>query len=266
MELIRSIRPSQRLAALLVLLTAAALLLMQGPLAQFDNYHAFADRRTWGGMPNAADLWSNLAFLVVGVWGWFRLRALRTDSRLTDAWPGYALFLGSLMLTAFGSSYYHWAPDDARLVWDRLPIALACAGLLAAAFAEVERRSALVPCLLLGAFAVAGVVWWIYTADLRLYLLLQGMPLILIPIWQHVRKAPRTERLSFASAIGVYALARMAEVYDAAIFSRVDWIGGHTLKHLLAAVACALIVYAVVQRVRVERKDDGLSALGSRKE
>ncbi|MDM5181921.1 hypothetical protein PO883_32625 [Massilia sp. DJPM01] len=39
--------------------------------------------------------------------------------------------LGFLLigLTAFGSSWYHLAPDDTRLVWDRLPIALACVSL-----------------------------------------------------------------------------------------------------------------------------------------
>ena len=61
---------------------------------------------------------------------------MRADASLNAGRHGYRLFLVGLLLTAFGSGLYHLAPDNARLVWDRLPIALACAGLLAAVRAE----------------------------------------------------------------------------------------------------------------------------------
>ena len=110
---------------------------------------------------------------------------------------GYQLFLGALLLTACGSTFYHLAPDNWRLIWDRLPIALACAGLLVAARAELiagvnPRREAAV----LALFAVASVAWWYVTeqrghGDLRPYLLLQGLPLILIPLYQGTASDPR---------------------------------------------------------------------------
>lgn len=66
-----------------------------------------------------------------------------------------------MVLTAFGSAYYHLAPNDARLVWDRLPMSLGFTALLAATVAE--RISVklglrlLVPLLLAGA---GGVIYW----------------------------------------------------------------------------------------------------------
>ena len=97
----------------------------------------------------------------------------------------YALFLIGLILTAFGSAYYHWLPDNARLVWDRLPIALVCAGLLAAVWAQMALppgRAGIVTGLL-ALYAVLSVLWWYWTelnrrGDLRPYLLLQILPIL----------------------------------------------------------------------------------------
>ena len=231
---------------------AVAAMLVHGPIPQHARYHEFADTRTFLAIPNAADVLSNAAFALVGIWGLLALRqrgrALVTDPVLR----GYALFLLALLLTALGSSFYHLAPDNGRLVWDRVPIALACAALLAAAHAETRNpaQPAWVP-LALVAGAIASVGWWFFTesrgaGDLRPYLLLQGAPLVLVPLWQHFAKAPRAGRIAFAIAILLYAFAKAAEIGDRAIFDALGWISGHTLKHLLAAAAGAVIAaYAV---------------------
>ena len=92
---------------------------------------------------------------------------------------GYRLFLVGWLITAAGSALYHVAPDNARLVWDRIPIALACAGLLAAVRAEcLAEQGSLADSVLLGIFAVLSVGWWYVTGqrgsgDLRPYLLIQ---------------------------------------------------------------------------------------------
>ena len=174
----------------LILLVATAAMLWHGPIPQLERYHEFADHSTWVGVPHAADVLSNLGFAFVAVWGGSRLWAQRNCADVRRAWMGYQLFLGALLLTACGSTFYHLAPDNWRLIWDRLPIALACAGLLVAARAELiagvnlQREAAM-----LTLFAVASVAWWYVTeqrghGDLRLYLLLQGLPLILIPQYQ----------------------------------------------------------------------------------
>jgi hypothetical protein len=47
-------------------------LLMPG-MAQPEHYHAFADRRGWLGLPHAADVLSNLGFVLAGLAGWVAL-------------------------------------------------------------------------------------------------------------------------------------------------------------------------------------------------
>jgi hypothetical protein len=228
----------------LVLLVAVAMFL-HGPIPQFAHYHDFADSRAWLGIPNAGDVLSNVAFAVVGLWGFWALR---------DKRHRYRLFLWAVVLTAFGSAFYHLAPDNDRLLWDRLPIALACAGILAAVHAETHAgpQSPLVP-LGLAIAAVASVLWWSVTdrigaGDLRPYLLMQGAPLLLIPIWQALYGSPRADRIAFGIAILLYLAAKVAEMNDGAILESLRFMSGHTLKHLLAAAAGAVIVASVVRR------------------
>src|SRR6186713_3408635 len=100
------------------------------------SYHAFADCRTFWAIPNFFNVISNLPFLVGGGLGLALI--WRGGGRFLDAreqLPYLVFFLGAL-LTCFGSAWYHAAPDNARLVWDRLPMTLGFAGLVAAAVAE----------------------------------------------------------------------------------------------------------------------------------
>jgi hypothetical protein len=242
---------------LLLVLCAGLGLFLYGPIAQPGLYHEFADRRTLFGAPNAADVLSNAGFLIVGLWGLARLWPARAHRALSAAWPGYCLFLVALVLTAAGSGFYHLAPDNARLVWDRLPIALACAGLIAGVRADSRPDSnARLAAALLGIAAVASVLWWRLTdiagaGDLRPYLLVQGAPLVLIPVWQAVYAAPRDERLAFAAAILLYVAAKAAELNDEALFSALGGLSGHTVKHLLATASSAIITFQLTRRLRI---------------
>ena len=120
-----------------LLIAAAAFgLWLYGPIAQLPHYHEFAEQRVLLGIPDGADVLSNFGFAIVGLWGLYRLWPVQREPQLARGWPGYLLFLIALVLTAVGSSFYHLHPDNSRLVWDRLPIALACAGLLAAVCSE----------------------------------------------------------------------------------------------------------------------------------
>jgi len=246
----------RRLLPTLLTCCAALALLLYGPIVQPLHYHEFADTRALLGLPNAADVLSNAGFAVVGAWGLVALWPARHHPALAAGWPGYVLFLIALILTAAGSSYYHLAPDDARLAVDRLPIALACAGLLAAVRAETRAdASAARWTVFLAAGAVASVGWWIFTnklgqGDLRPYLLLQALPLLLIPLWQAAYHAPKDDRIAFATAIALYVLAKAAELSDHALFRALGSMSGHTLKHLAACVAAAVLVMQLRRRVR----------------
>ena len=245
-------------AAILALLVGAALL--HGPIEQPADYHDFADRHALWGIPHAQDVLSNLPFALVALWGWWRLAIRRRAGGRSAAWPGYRLFLVGLFLTALGSAFYHWAPDNARLVWDRLPIALACAGLLAGAWSDTHRRNGADAAACLALVAVLSVAWWYFgqlagRGDLRPYLILQATPILLIPLWQFVHRAPREERRKFSGALLLYVVAKVAELNDHVLLAATGVIGGHTLKHLLAAAAAGMIVHALVRRAGCDGAD-----------
>ncbi|MBK9028682.1 MAG: hypothetical protein IPN98_12945 [Propionivibrio sp.] len=120
-------------------------------------------------------------------------------SRIENGWAGYRLFLMGLLLTAIGSSYYHLDPDNARLVWDRLPIALAGGGFACRRLGRRRQRSSSMFSAFLAVAAILSVAWWYFTeqagnGDLRPYLLLQGLPILLIPLWQWIYDMPRHDR------------------------------------------------------------------------
>lgn len=50
---------------------------------------------------------------------------LRSKSLQGELW-GWTCFYVGVAAVAVGSSYYHLKPDDARLVWDRLPVSSLC--------------------------------------------------------------------------------------------------------------------------------------------
>lgn len=236
----------------------AVLMLAYGVIEQPANYHDFADHSTWAGVSHAADVFSNFGFAVIGLWGWWKLSPRRDQPAIRAGWFGYRLLLIGLMLTAAGSSYYHLAPDDYRLLWDRLPIALACAGLLAGVRAEtVARYDARLEAAILALLAVLSVVWWYFTSlqgqgDLRPYLLLQLLPILLVPLWQALHGSDARDRLWFGAALAIYVVAKVTELNDHEILAAAGLISGHTIKHLLATLAAALIVGRLVGRVRAQ--------------
>jgi len=234
-----------------------ALALLLDPIHQPRNYNDFADQSIVLGIPHAYDVLSNLGFALVAVWGWIGLHPRRDHPALRRGWYGYRLFLSSLFLTAAGSAYYHLAPDNQRLVWDRLPIALACAGLLAGVRAETRpdtRISLYAAAVVL--LALASVAWWHFTdqpqrpGDLGPYLLLQLSPLLLIPLWQGIYGAPRLDRIWFGVAILLYVMAKLAELWDHDILAALGWMSGHTLKHLLATLGAFVLVARLRSRVQ----------------
>jgi hypothetical protein len=239
--------PSRRAGIWLFLVVAvavgiAALLVPRFP--QPLSYHHFADRRSWLGIPNFGDVASNILFLVSGLWGLAFLCRTSSQERFIDArerWPYVFIFLG-LLLTACGSAYYHLAPDNRRLVWDRLPMTVVFMPLVAAMIAErvnVKLGLWLLPVLI--AVGLGSVLEWHWSeqqgaGDLRfyaavqLYALLALLAALLVP--------PRyTRGPDLLVVAGFYALAKICEAADKQIFSLGYGVSGHTLKHLASGAA-----------------------------
>jgi hypothetical protein len=216
-------------------LMAASLagLLLLPPILQDQSYHRFADERELLGLPNFWNVVSNFPFVVVGVAG---LRESRRDPATI------VLFLG-ILLTGFGSAYYHWNPNDRTLFWDRLPMALSFMAILAIAIEErVNARAGAVLLWPLIAIGVFSLLLWRWTGDLRLYVWVQFFPCLVLPLL-FVFLPPRYTGTSYwLIAAALYALAKLVEFFDSAIYSAGSILSGHTLKHLAAAAACYAIL------------------------
>jgi hypothetical protein len=216
----------------LMLASLAALPLLP-PIPQDQSYHRLADGRAWWVIPNAWNVISNLPSIAVGAVGLARCR----DDAAT-----IVIFLG-ILLTGFGSSYYHWSPNDDTLFWDRLPMALAFMAILASVVGERVNAKAgavlLWPLLAIGVFSL---LLWRWSGDLRLYGWVQFFPCLALPL-MFLLLAPRyTGTHYWIVAAALYALAKALEHFDRAIYSTGHLVSGHTLKHLAAAAACFAIL------------------------
>lgn len=245
---------SLRVAVLVVLSIAAiAVVLAHEPIPQNPAYHLFADRRAWLGIANFSDIASNLAFAAIGAIGlWFVLRpkAGETFEQPTDRWP-YLIFFVGVALVSVGSAYYHAAPDNGRLIWDRLPMTVAFMALFSAFVADrVDRRIGvkwLLPILLAAGFL--SVTYWAWTesmgrGDLRFYYLVQFFPMIALPLicWLFPQ-ARYTGGGYLFWMIAWYAAAKSLELFDQQVFDLLaNTVSGHTLKHLASAVVVFVVI------------------------
>lgn len=236
----------------------AAIVFFVPRIPQPQSYHRFADRRTFLGVPNFGDVVSNVPFAIVGVWGLAYLVGLRGD-RLSERFVDrrerlpYLVFFAGVLLTAFGSSYYHLHPDNARLVWDRLPMTIAFMSLVAALIAErisLRVGLGLLPVLLL--IGIGSVFQWYWTemqgrGDLRFYAFVQLYSVLFLLIVLFF--PPRyTCGSALAVVAGLYALAKILETFDGPIFRLGHIVSGHTLKHLAAALASYWVLRMLMKR------------------
>ena len=244
------------LAGLTIAFALAAILLPAIP--QPLSYHAFADCRAFFGITNFFNVVSNIPFLIGGALGLaliWKGRGDFIDPR--EQLPYLVFFLGAL-ITCFGSAWYHAAPDNPRLVWDRLPMTLAFAGLVAAAVAErwdlkLGLRS-LWPLLALGVFTV---LYWYATermgrGNLVPYGAYQTWTIVIVAVLMLAYPARRyTHGRLLAWAAVWYGLAKVFETFDLSIYRLTGaTLSGHTIKHVLASFA----VFAIVRQLRLRNR------------
>ena len=247
-------RSSAPYLLIFVALAIAFIALLVPPIPQPLSYHNFADHRAWLGIPNFGDVVSNVAFAIVGIWG---LIVLRAPNKVRFADPRerwlYLIMFAGLILTAVGSAYYHLAPDNARLVWDRIPIMIVFMALLSAVIAErVSDAAGLVPFPVLEAAGIGSVLVWRASelrghGDLRFYAAVQVYS-ILVLLLTLLLPAKYTRGYDFAIVVGFYVLAKILEETDRSVFSLGHIVSGHTLKHLAAATASYWILRMLQKR------------------
>ena len=227
-------------------------------------YNVFADQVTCLGIPNFTNVASNLAFVLVGVWGlaWFwteRSRLLGTRFRTRTELGLYASFFAAAVLVGLGSAYYHYVPTNATLFWDRCPMTLAVAALTGAFIAErVDGRAGVAVGLALAIFLPGTLVYWRmseaggaenlwpYLVGLYGSLGVATLVLVLFP-------SPYTHGGQALVGVAWYALAMpFDKVLDGWVYSLGGVMGGHAVKHLLAALAMFWLFWFML-RPRVPR-------------
>ena len=242
--------------------TAAALVaffLLSSPVPQDPAYHQFADGRTLLGVSNFWNVMSNLPLMVIGLWGTLIVFRHHNIVCLPGLELAYIVFFTGILLTAFGSAYYHLNPANDPLVWDRLPMTIGFAGLFALILGEFVSprigRTVLIPLLLIG---IASVEYWAYTeingqGDLRPYVVVQFLPMLLVPAILLTYKPAIGSAKYFWYMLLFYVLAKLFEFIDNELYAAGGVISGHSLKHFFAAMASGTVLYALMKRRHVMR-------------
>ena len=228
---------SPREMRLLLAVLAIAAIAAAGPfLAQAPDYHRFADQQVRWGVPHAGDVLSNLAFVIAGVFGAWRLRLADGLGRVERSLG--ALACAGLVLTAFGSGWYHLQPDDTRLVADRLAMSVVFAGVLGLAACRVSARAGAALAMLVLAAAPAAVMFWSATGDLWPWAVLQGGGMVLLVVLAFSAGDRAAAPVRWGWVVAAYALAKLLEFGDHALWHAAgQWLSGHSLKHVVAALA-----------------------------
>jgi hypothetical protein len=115
-------------------------------------------------------------------------------------------------------------------------------------------RRLFTPLVVLGLFSVA---YWYYTesigqGDLRLYGLVQFLPMLLIPMILLLYGLGRKDSRYYWYVILIYAIAKFAEINDTFFMTQVG-ISGHSLKHVISACT-AIAFYQAIQLYHNESK------------
>jgi hypothetical protein len=213
-------------------------------IPQDPSYHEFADGRAFLGLRNFGNVVSNIVFVIVGALG-LRKYGL---SKTADLHPSYMLYCGAVIAVGIGSTQYHWDPSSKTLVWDRLPMTVTFMAYLAMVIGDrvspALGRRTLWPLMVVG---IGSVFYWHYTelrgaGDLRLYGLVQFLPIALVVIILCGYRSRYLQSGYLWGSLGMYGIAKLAEHLDGWVYDISGLISGHTFKHLFAGLGVLLVI------------------------
>lgn len=219
------------------------------PIPQDPAYHEFADRRTLSGIPNFWNVFSSLSLVLAGAFGLSKVSKLQPSSPR----PAYVVFCIGVVFVGFGSAYYHYSPSTQALVWDRIPMTIAFMALFSMvmgdSISEQFGNRMLWPLLLAG---VASVGYWYWSelqgqGDLRAYGVIQFLPMLLMPLMLVIGTVKRLSTPWLWGALGSYALAKVVEHFDKAVYDITGIVSGHSIKHVLGTLAILSALFAVLR-------------------
>ena len=239
----------------LLTITGLVITFLLSPKPQSNSYHAFADHTQFLGIANFLNVFTNLPFIIVGIIG---LRLLSKTAVKRPIAVIYGVLFTGIFLIGLGSSYYHLAPNNNSLVWDRIPMTIVFMAFLTAVIAECINiktgRLLLFPLVIVG---IASVLWWNYTeqighGDMRLYGFVQFYPVIVIPVILMLFPSPVNAKAwrSLMWVVIWYIFAKLFEHFDKEIYVTTGFVSGHSLKHIAAATATWYMVHAFAKKYR----------------
>ena len=230
-------------------------------IPQDPEYHTFAGQRRIWGVPNFWNTITNLPFTGVGVAGLAVAGRRKLAGGLPELRAGYLVFFAGMALVGPGSAHYHLGPTNASLVWDRLPMTLAFTAFFSVVVGESisvrAGRLLLWPLVFVG---LASVAYWHFSeiagrGDLRPYALVQFLLTALVPLILLLFRSPFSGTGWIWSVIGAYGASKVAELADGPIYALVDFVSGHSVKHLLAAGGGLFLAAALRSRARVAEEN-----------
>lgn len=258
MNALHNARPRLRaLAPWLLVAVLAAVTGLLPSIPQPPAYHDFADRSTCFGLPHCCDTASNALFVLAGLAGLFFLHGTAGRHAFIDRRERlpYTLFFFATLLVGLASGYYHLAPGNERLVWDRLAISLAFMSWFSALLCERISLTAGRHLLLWLAAAGAGsACYWGWSeaagrGDLRAYGLMQILPLLLTPLLLRLYPPRYSGDKDIVVMLGLYLLALLFDVTDRPVFDLSGGlVSGHSVKHVIAALAAFWVVLRLRRR------------------
>lgn len=228
---------------LAALVTTIIGLWVAGPIPQDPAYHDFADKRVLLGIPNFWDVASNLPMLFLGAFGLWRsiLHWSKRPDLVAQLIP--TTFSLGVLSACLGSAYYHWAPDNLTLVWDRLPMTFMFMPLFALLIYDfIGKKEGGIAYWLLVPLGIFSVFYWRFTeaaghGDLRFYAFVQFFPMVaaVLLVIGAPQKPVYTRYLLLA--LGWYVVAKLSEHFDVAVFDTLKFWSGHTIKHLVSSIS-----------------------------
>jgi hypothetical protein len=222
-------------------------ILFMDPIEQNTQYHNFSDENYHFNIPNFWNVVSNLPFLLIGLFGLIKIKSITSMPRQ------YVFFFLGVSFVAFGSAYYHWNPNNQTLVWDRLPMTIAFMSLFSIVISEFinEKKGQQLLFSLIG-LGVLSVLYWIYFDDLRIYLLVQFLPMLAIPVILLFFRSKYSLTRGYWWLLLAYILAKVFEHFDTQINLSLGVISGHSLKHLMAACGIGILLTTYLNRKKIE--------------
>lgn len=217
------------------------------PITQNQDYHHFADDNCLLNVNNFWNIFSNLPFVIIGIYGLFLVnKSIKNEVLIYNY---YCFFIG-IILTGFGSAYYHYNPNDTSLVWDRLPMTISFMSfftiIIGTFIDENFAKKSLFSFLSIGFISI---LYWVIFSDLRMYLLVQFLPIGLLFIILLLSNKNKESKKYFLIMVSFYIFAKILENNDLYIYNLTNKIiSGHSLKHFSAGVAALSFYFFIKQK------------------